>query len=78
MKTDTIFAYQVENNDHVVLDDEVKGYVYSISEDDDYIILDVVDDEDEHTEYPFGPFQSVNIVVSFDDDIEIPEGYEVD
>lgn len=70
MQTDTVFAYQVENNDHVVFDGEVMGYVYSINEDDDYIILDVVDDDAEHTEYPFGPFDSVTIVASFDDDDE--------
>lgn len=70
MQTDTIWAYEVENNDHLVIDGEVVGYVYSKDDEDDTILLDVVDDEAEHTQYPFGPFDSVTIVSSFEEEDE--------
>lgn len=66
MQTDVIYACHVENNDFIVIDGEVVGYVYSINEDIDYIVIDTVDDDGEHTEYPFGPFESVTIVTAFD------------
>lgn len=71
MQTDTVFAYQVENNDYVLdSDGTLLGYVYLIDEEGDYIHLDIVDDDIEHTVYPFGPFDSVTIVTSFEDDEE--------
>lgn len=68
MQTDSVYACNIENNDNIVIDGEHVGYVYSISEDGDFIILDVVDDEAEHTQYPFGPFDTVTIVTSFLDE----------
>lgn len=68
MKTETVFAYQVENNDHIVKDGEVMGYVYSKDDTEDAMVFDVVDDEGDHTLMPFGPFESVTIVTSFYDD----------
>lgn len=67
MQTDTVDAYTVENNDHVVIDGNVVGYVYMVEEGGDYILLDVVDDDGEHTQYPFPPFASVTIVTSFEE-----------
>lgn len=68
MQTDSVYACNIENNDHIVIDGEVKGYVYMVNEDDDFILLDVVDDDGEHTQYPFGPFDTVTIVTSFLDE----------
>jgi len=68
MQTDTIWAYEVENNDFLVIDGTVVGYVYSKDDEGDTILLDVVDDEAEHTQYPFGPFDSATIVTSFLDE----------
>ena len=68
MQTDTVAACNIENNDFIVLDGEVTGYVYSVSDegdgDKDWIILDVVDEDAEHSEYPFAPFDFVTIVSS--------------
>jgi hypothetical protein len=68
MQTDTIWAYEVENNDNIVIDGEHVGYVYMKEDDGDGILLDVVDDDGDHTQYPFGPFDSVTIVTSFLDE----------
>jgi hypothetical protein len=69
MQTRTEYAAYVDNNDFVVIDGEVVGYVYSIDDHEtDFIHFDVVDDEGEHTEYPFGPFDEVTIVESFEED----------
>ena len=78
MQTDSVYACNIENNDQIVVDGEHVGYVYSISEDGDFILLDVVDDEAEHTQYPFGPFDTVTIVTSFDDgeEVDIPDFIE--
>jgi hypothetical protein len=78
MQTDSVYACNIENNDHIVIDGEVKGYVYMVDEDGDFILLDVVDDDGEHTQYPFGPFDTVTIVASFDDgeEVDIPDFIE--
>jgi hypothetical protein len=77
MQTDTVCAFQVENNDHIVMEGKPFGYVYSIGEDGDYILLDVVDDEAEHTEFAFGAFDTVEIITSFDDEeVDIPDFIE--
>lgn len=71
MQTDTIWAYEVENNDFLVIDGENVGYVYSKDDEGDTILLDVVDDDAEHTQYPFGPFDAVTIVSSFEDEEDV-------
>jgi hypothetical protein len=68
MQTDILCAFQVENNDHIVMDGEVMGYVYSIDEEGDFLYLDVVDDEAEHTVLKYGPFETVRIVTSFSEE----------
>lgn len=75
MQTRTEYAAYVENNDFIVIDGKVVGYVYAINDHEtDFIHFDTVDDEGEHTEYPFGPFDQVTIVETFDDeDVEIPD-----
>lgn len=73
MQTEALWAYEVENNDWLVIDGAVVGYVYMKNDEADTILLDVVDDEGEHTEYPFGPFDTVSIVAAFDDDITVED-----
>lgn len=68
MQTDAVFACNIENNDNIVIDGEHVGYVYMVNEDGDFILLNVVDDDGDHTEYPFGPFDTVTIVTSFLDE----------
>lgn len=68
MQTRTEYAAYVENNDHVVIDGEVVGYVYSIEDEGDYLHLDTVDDDGEHTILAFAPFDEVAIVESFEED----------
>ncbi len=70
MQTDTVAACYIENNDHIVIDGEVKGYVYMVDEEGDYVHLDVVDDEGEHTIYAFAPFDPVAYVTVFEDEFE--------
>ena len=78
MQTDNVYACNIENNDFIMVEGEVKGYVYMVDEDGDFILLDVVDDDGEHTQYPFGPFDTVTIVTSFDDgeEVDIPDFIE--
>lgn len=79
MQTDIVCAFQVENNDFIVVNGEVVGYVYSINEDEDYIAFDVVDDEGEHDNVMFGPFEAVTIVASFDvDELNPFDGIDFD
>lgn len=69
MQTRTEYAAYVENNDFIVEDGEVMGYVYMVDEDTpDYITFDVVDDEGEHFKYRRAPFDEVTIVESFVDE----------
>lgn len=71
MQTRTEYAAYIENNDFVVEDGEVMGYVYSITEDfADFITFDVVDDDGVHFNYRCGPFDEVTIVESFDDEVD--------
>lgn len=68
MQTRTEYAVYVENNDFIVEDGEVLGYVYMLTEDTpDFITFDVVDEDGEHYSYRRAPFDEVVIVESFDD-----------
>lgn len=75
MITDSLWAYQVENNDFIVIDGEVIGYVYMVTEEEEFLHFDTVDEDGEHTIVPFGPFESVTIVTRWDDedDASLPE-----
>lgn len=74
MQTRTEYAAYIENNDFIIIDGEVKGYVYMVTdEESDYLHLDVVDDDGEHTIYLFGPFDEVTIVEAFDEDISVED-----
>lgn len=68
MITEPMCAFQVENNDFVAEDGEVKGYVYSTEDDGDHIVLDICDDDGEHTVWRVAPFDVVQVVTKFDDD----------
>ena len=68
MQTRIEYAAYVENNDFIVDNGEVMGYVYMVAEDTpDFITFDVVDDDGEHFNYRRAPFDEVTIVESFDD-----------
>lgn len=74
MQTRTEYAAYVENNDFIVLDGEVKGYVYMVDdhEDGSSLVFDVVNDEGDRTSLTFAPFDYVTIVESFlDEDDEV-------
>ncbi len=71
MKTDTVYAFQVENNDFIVEDGEVLGYVYSVDDTGDELLFDVFDDDGERYERKYGPFQYVTVLVDIYDDVEV-------
>ena len=75
MLTDSVWAYQVENNDFLVIDGEVIGYVYMVEDKGDGFVFDVVDEDGDHTPVPAGPFESVTIVAAWqdEDDASLPE-----
>lgn len=77
MQTDVMCAFQVENNDFIVIDGEVMGYVYMVTENDDVLVFDVVDDDGEHTPIPFAPFDTVSIVTAFDDEEVFEEAFDL-
>ena len=71
MQTRNEYAAYVENNDFIVDNGEVIGYVYAITEDTpDFITFDVVDEDGEHYNYRRAPFDEIPIVESFEDDDE--------
>jgi hypothetical protein len=81
MQTDTVAACYIENNDHIVIDGKVVGYVYIINEDaedPDRLLIDVVDEEGDHTEYPFAPFDPVSFVTAFDDENVDESAFDLD
>lgn len=72
-----MLAFQLETDDYI----KVGEYVYLITGEpvdytdaagNDWLHFPTTDEEDEFTELPFGPFQTVEVVVSFehDDDSE--------
>lgn len=73
METDPVFACNIENNDQIAIDGKHVGYVYMVEDDGDFILLDVVDEDGEHTQYPFGPFDTVNVITRFEDDVDVEE-----
>lgn len=68
MQTRTEYAAYVENNDFVVIDGEVVGYVYMTDDSGDLINIDIVDDDGEHFPLLRAPFDEVTIVESFEED----------
>ena len=68
MHTDTVAACYIENNDFIVIDSQVVGYVYSITDESDYLHIEVSDDDGDCTVYAFAPFDPVTYVTSFEDD----------
>lgn len=70
MKTDFVDAYALLANDIIVENDNVIGTVTRIDDDGDFIAIVVTDDNGEHTERRYPPFEPVNILVSLDDDTD--------
>lgn len=68
MQTDKVEAPFVENNDFVVRDGEVQGYVYSVMDEGPHIILDVVNDDGDHEELVYSSSDYVTIVTSFEEE----------
>lgn len=67
MQTRTEYAAYIENNDFIVTGGEVVGYVYMVADFGDNLVFDVVNDEGDHVEYMYAPFDEVSIVEVFDD-----------
>lgn len=63
MQTMTIFAHELENNDFL----EDGRYVYSKSDEGDFIVVELCDDDGETESKPFGPFDPVSVVITFED-----------
>ena len=78
MQTRTEYAAYVENNDFIVVNGEVIGYVYMVDDTGDTLAFDVVNEEGEHVKPPlrYGPFEEVTIVESFLDE-DSTDGAEV-
>jgi hypothetical protein len=73
MLTDTIMAFQVEDADHLKVGDQtylVRGEPADL---DDGLLFDTVDEEGEDTQVWFAPFDTVEIVVAWDEPVEIPD-----
>lgn len=72
MQTDEVCAFQLEDNDHLVIDGKAVGYVYKVTEEEDFLLVTTKDDDGDETMWPFGPFDVVSIVTSFEDE-DIPD-----
>lgn len=74
MKTDLVYGYAVENNDVLpATEDRPQTYVYSREDEGDFIVLDLVDEDAEHYEHRVAAFDTVPVIVSFEDEDEAPE-----
>lgn len=71
MQTDTVFAYQVEPGDFLLVVDPEP--VVAVDEDGDVILISAKDDDGDVTQYPYGPFDSVTIVTVLDEDVEFED-----
>lgn len=72
MITHLEFAANVENNDWVKGEGErPDAYVYTIEDDLDIIVFDLVDEDGEHYVYRRAPFDSVEVIDVWEDDEDI-------
>lgn len=78
MQTDTICAFQLEENDYFVEKGE-HFQVKSLDRDDDYMDFTVIETATGDT-YPmaFAPFDTITLVTSFEDESVTVEDIEVD
>jgi hypothetical protein len=73
MITHTEVVAYVENNDWLKgNDDRPDCYVYSMADQGDLIVLDLVDEEGEHYPTPMAPFDTVTVIDRWEDNEEIP------
>jgi hypothetical protein len=70
MLTDSVWAYEVAEGDFLVIDGEVLGKVDHIDDEGDTLLFSIHDEDGDLTQYPFGPFAGVAIVLSFEDEEE--------
>lgn len=68
MQTLDLWAYEVEQDDFLVIDGAVVGQVKEKNDEGDGILFTVKDEDGDVTQLPFGPFESAVIVSSFEDD----------
>jgi hypothetical protein len=73
METELIYAAYVDNNDYVVVNGEVLGYVYSVNDQGDTLVFDIVDEDNEHTPLERTPFAAVEIVLTFEEPFEFED-----
>jgi hypothetical protein len=73
MQTDTIMAFQVERGDTL----KVGEHTYLVKDEpadlDDGLLFDTVDEEEDDTQVWLAPFDTVEIVVAWDEPVEIPD-----
>lgn len=65
MVTEPMFAYQVEHPDNILVDG-VQHLVTGKEEEVDHILLNTKDEDGDTSQLPFGPFDTVHVIVSFD------------
>lgn len=76
MQTDTICAFQLENNDYFSMKEE-QFQVIELTDDSDYMEFRVREvATDDECEMIFAPFDVITLITSFEDDIEIPDFIE--
>ena len=69
MKTNTVYGWELDNNDVLpATDDRPQTYVYMREDEGDFITLTLVDEDAEHYTLKVAPFDSVTIVESFEDE----------
>lgn len=68
MQTDTIDAWQVADADLIVNGkEEVYLVIGDAEEDGDYLRFNTTDEDGDTTQFVFAPFDSVTVLVSWDD-----------
>ncbi len=68
MMTDSIYAWQVEADDAIVIGDETYEVirVADDSADGNYLLFDTRDSDGELTQLSFGPFDTIQLIVPYE------------
>jgi hypothetical protein len=68
MQTDTIMAFQIEDGDTIQVGDQTYLITNEPTDLDDGLLFDTLDDMDESTQLWFAPFDTLQLVTSFDEE----------
>lgn len=69
MQTEPIAAFQIEDQDTILVGEVMYVVKGEPQDDGDFILFDTIDEDGETTQLPFGAFDTVLLVTVFDDEL---------